>query len=95
MQPPINDWLVALIVAVTPIVVAILSWVADRYKDGLPSWSKPIIATVLGSALAYLGSVVSDNPILIAVIGMASIGLREILVRLAQAVGFFPKPFRG
>lgn len=89
--PPVTDWLVALIVAVTPVVVGILSWAMKTYGHLIPSWLKPILATGLGAALAYLSGVVTANPILIAVIGMATIGLREIINQLGQALGLFQK----
>ena len=91
---PVNDWLVAAIVALTPVVVMILSWLTDTFKGKMPSWLKPLLATGLGAVLAYLGSVTVDSPLLVAIIGMATVGLREIIVRLGQAFGYFAKPTR-
>jgi hypothetical protein len=87
MVPPINEWAVAAIVAITPVVVAILVWITDSFKKNIPSWLKPLVASGLGSLVIFLGSVVTDNPVLIAAIGLATVGLREVIVRLGDALG--------
>ncbi len=89
--PPVNDWLVSAIVALTPVVVAALVWLTEAFKSKIPSWLKPLLAMGLGALAAYLSGVVVDNVLLQAVIGLATIGLREIVVRLGQAFGYFPK----
>jgi len=83
---PVNEWLLALIVAVTPVVVTILAWLTNQFKGKMPPWLKPLLATGLGALAAYLGAVASDNPLLMAVIGLASIGLREIVNQLNKAL---------
>lgn len=87
MNPPINEWLVAAIVALTPVIVGILVWVTDSFKSSIPPWVKPLVATGIGSLITLLGTVVTDNPVLIAVIGLATVGLREVVVRLGDALG--------
>jgi hypothetical protein len=86
-MPPINEWIIAAIVAITPVVVAGLKWLAATYVGKLPAWLKPILAMALGALAAYMSGVVVANPMLAAVIGMAVIGLREIVVQLGRALG--------
>lgn len=87
---PMNDWIVGVIIAVTPIIVAVLKWIVTNFKAKLPSWLVPLIAMALGALAAYLGGLTVANPMLAAVIGMAVIGLREIVVELGRALGIFP-----
>lgn len=88
---PVKEWLVALIIAVTPVVVSVLAYVVNLFKSKMPSWLKPLLATGLGALAAYLGTVVSDNPLLMAAIGLAAIGLREIVNQLTKALGLTQK----
>lgn len=89
--PPFKDWTAAAIVAVTPVVIGIIAWVMENHGAAIPFWLKPLLASALGSAVAYLGTVVTGDPILIAIIGLATIGLREIIVRLGQATGLMAR----
>lgn len=89
-MPPTNDWIVAAIVAITPVVVAALKWLAATYGNKLPSWLKPLLAMGLGALAAYLSGVVVGNPLAMAAIGLAVIGLREIVVQLGRVAGIFP-----
>ena len=85
--PPFKDWATAAIVALTPVVVAVLIFFVDQFKSKVPAWVKPLVATGLGALAAYLAGVVPSDPLLVAVIGLATVGLREIIARLTAATG--------
>jgi hypothetical protein len=90
---PVNDWLIALIIAVTPVLVMILDWGLNAIDAAhlLPSWAKPILATALGAALTYLSGITTDNALVMTAIGLAAVGLRQVIVWLGRAanVRFF------
>jgi hypothetical protein len=84
---PINDWVIAAIVAFTPVVVAILDWVVSNFGSKMPSWLKPIVAIGLGALASSLAGIVTANPIVAALVGLAAIGLREIVSQLSKVTG--------
>lgn len=79
---PYQEWILAAIVALTPVVVQILDWIVDQFKATMPSWLKPLLATALGAFATYLAGLTVGDPILAALVGLAAIGIREIVVRL-------------
>ena len=91
MPVPVSSWLVAAIVALTPIVVMIIDWAFAQFGQDIPSWLKPILATALGALATWLAGVTFANPVYLALAGMATIGLREILDQLGQALGYVKK----
>ena len=88
---PYNDWIVAAIIALTPVFVTVLDWLLGKADSEIPSWVKPLLASGAGSLIAYLATLQSSDPILIAAIGLATIGLREIVNQFGQKVGLFRK----
>lgn len=85
----VNEWLIAAIVALTPVVVMILKSVGEQFVDKIPSWIKPIVAMLIGALAAYLSGLTVANPLIGALIGLAVIGFREIVVQLGRAAGVF------
>jgi len=88
---PGKEWLLLAVVALTPVVVTIIDWLATTYAGNIPPWIKPILATALGSALTYLGGLTTGDPLMIAVIGLAVAGIRQVVVHLGRAAGVFAK----
>jgi len=88
---PFQEWLIALIVAVTPILLSIIDWLFTAFGAKIPSWAKPIAALALGTAASFLSSLVIANPALAALVGLAVAGIRQVVVWLGRA-GFYGAP---
>lgn len=83
--PPIPvppDWnaeLVAAIVALTPIVVRLIVIIGTFIVPAIPRIAVPFVAFALTSLAAYLTGLTSENPVIGALLGLAAIGLRELV----------------
>lgn len=82
---PGKEWAVAAIIALTPVIVQIIDWLISQIEVDIPAWVKPTLSTALGSLLAWLGGVVTNDPLLIAAIGLATAGIRQVLVHFGRA----------
>lgn len=85
MPAPINEWLIALIVAVTPVVLSGIDWVFTQFGAKIPSWLKPPLAVGLGAAATLLSGLAVANPVLAALVGLAVAGIRQVVVWLGRA----------
>ena len=83
---PVQDWIVAAIVALTPVGVAILKYGAGVVNKEIPSVLLPIIASAAGALVAYLSGLSLSDPVWLAVVGFATVGLREFIDQLKKAV---------
>ena len=73
----------ALIIAITPILVAAIKAIAPR----IPTWLVPISASLIGCVLAFAGSYfagVDVNWWQGLLLGLGGVGLREILNQIAK-----------
>ena len=84
---PVSAWVVALVVAVTPVVVMVIDWLLSNFGAQIPALIKPILATALGALGSYLAGVNVADPVIMALIGLASIGVREIIDQLGKVTG--------
>ncbi len=91
MPAPVSGWIVALIVAVTPVVLSVLDYLFTLFGAKIPSWLKPILAMALGAAATYLSGLSLADPMLAALVGLAVAGLRQVVTWLGRAanVAFF------
>lgn len=92
---PTHDWLVAAVVALTPVVVNILVYFVQMYTAQIPAWVKQLVALGGSTLVTYLGSLVVSDPLMVALVGLATLGLHAIINELGKATGlkakFFPK----
>jgi hypothetical protein len=84
---PFQEWLIALVIAVTPVFVTVIDWLFTTFGAKIPSWVKPIVAVGLGAALSFLSTLVVANPLLAVVISLACAGIRQVIVWLGRAAG--------
>lgn len=84
-MPPINDWVVAAIVALTPVLMSVIDWLAATYLRAIPAWAKPVIVSGLGAALTVLSGLSVTDPIQLALIGLACAGIRQVVVWFGRA----------
>ena len=82
---PGKEWAVAAVVALTPVIIQIIDWAATYYETAIPAWVKPIAASVLGAALTYFGGFTSGDPLVLALVGLAVAGIRQVLVHIGRA----------
>jgi hypothetical protein len=85
MPTPVNDWLIALIVAVTPVVLSVIDYLFTLFGAKIPSWLKPILAMALGAAATFLAGLTIANPLIAALVGLAAAGIRQVIVWLGRA----------
>ena len=92
---PSTEWIVAAIVALTPVIVNIIVWFAQKYTPTIPAWIKQLVALGLSALATYLGGVVVADPMLAAVIALASLGIHALINEFSKATGIkaalFPK----
>lgn len=90
-MPPVNEWLVALIIAVMPVLTQVVLYLFGLVSIKIPSWIKPILATALGFLALYLEGLAVSNPVLAALAAGAAVMLRQIVVKLGEALGYRDK----
>lgn len=76
------DWQ-AVIVAVTPLVIAAMKWIAPK----VPSRIIPVLAPAIGAAVSILGhytGIWTGDATAGALLGMAGVGLREMYDQLMK-----------
>ena len=82
---PGKEWAVLAIVALTPVIVQIIDWGFSQIDADIPSWVKPTLSTALGSLLTYLANVAPNDPVVVALVGLATAGIRQVLVHFGRA----------
>lgn len=74
-----------LIPVLVPVVIALLKWAVGR----MPKWLLPILAPLLGAAADIASSYATGTalgPVWAAALGLAGVGLREIVDQARKAV---------
>lgn len=82
----------ALIPVIVPLLVSVGKWLVPK----LPSWSLPIIAPALGAVIDLINAKSTGgtwSPLTSGALGMAGVGLREIVDQVKQKI--VPKPDAG
>ncbi len=82
--PPFKEWGAALVVAVTPLVLVVLDWLFGQLSASIPVWLKPILVSIFSAGVTYLGGVVTSDILLLALIGLATAGLNELIQKLGE-----------
>lgn len=80
-----NTIINGLVPILTPLLIAGLKWLVPR----LPGYTIPVICTALGTLLSYIAQWAitnTDNVGLAVALGLASIGVREVLDQLKKVV---------
>lgn len=92
---PTQDWIIAAIVALTPVVTNILVWVVQKYDVTVPAWIKQFLTLGLSALATYVGGLAVANPVAAALLAFAAVALHAIVNELSKATGlkalFFPK----
>jgi hypothetical protein len=82
-----------LIQMLTPVLVPVLIALEAKFTAKIPSWLKPILATVLGSLIDLANHYITGatfSPATGAALGAAGVGLREVVDQLKQMLS--PSP---
>lgn len=81
---PVAAWIVLAITGLTPVLVSFIGWLFDAFGSKLQPWLKPLLATGLGALGAFLAGITVTDPVKAALLGLATIGVREIVSQLGQ-----------
>ena len=83
--------LAGLITAATPFVIPFVVWAFKAGIGKLPSFSLPILATLLGIASTYVNQVIAGGHFDLiggAALGLLAVGIREVIDQGKKVVGF-------
>lgn len=69
----------------TPVIAPLIVTLVKKIKPNIPTWLLPVICTVGGALVTWIASIALHNPnniILGAALGLAGVGVREIIDQL-------------
>jgi hypothetical protein len=90
---PYNDWVVAAIVALTPILTNIIVYFVQLYSAKIPAWVKQVITFALSTLVTYIAGLTSTNPEIAALLAFFAVAVHAIINELSKASGLKAKFF--
>ena len=84
---PTNDWIIAVIVALTPVLTNILVYFAEKYSPVIPAWIKQLLTVALSQLVAYIGGLTATDPVIAALLSLAAVALHSIINEWGKASG--------